>query len=170
MKEILGKNMSRQLMTIKKKKGMFDQNISEFSLIGKWTNKPMLAVWTSSLIKKNESAWTRWCFGEMPEWIEDVRKYVLIPRQDLHILEISCEDDLAGLPRTEPVASIGMCPMVLDFKKIHALGFSGIHLTEDGAATLHFGSAKYGLDFNTWDMESTVWLEPKCFESVERID
>lgn len=170
MKEILGKNMRQQLITLKKRKGEFDQKISEFSLSGKYTNKPNSAIWTSSLIGKTDSAWTRWCSGEMPEWIEDVRKYVLIPRQNLHVLEISCEEDLAGLPKTEPARTIGIGPMVLDFQKIHSLGFSGIHLTEDGASTLHFGSVEYGLDFNAWDVESTVWLEPNCFESVERID
>lgn len=37
MKEILGKNMRQQLMTLKKRKGEFDQKISEFSLIGTWS-------------------------------------------------------------------------------------------------------------------------------------
>lgn len=167
MKEILGKDMSQQLITLKKRKGEFDQNISEFSLVGQSRNKPSLAIWTSSLIRENESAWTRWCSCEMPEWIENVRKYILIPKQDLRILEISCEEDLAGLPKTNPVFSIGM--MVLDFEKIHDLGFSGIHLTEEGAVALHFGSRKYDLDFNSWDMESTVWLESNCFKSVKEL-
>lgn len=169
MKEILGKDMSQQLITLKKRKGEFNQNISEFSLSGQYTNKPSLAFWTSSLIGENESAWTRWCSYEMPEWLDDVRKYILIPKRDLRILEISCEEDLAGLPKTEPVRTIGIGTMVLDFQRIHSLGFSGIHLTEDGASTLHFGSVKYDIDFNAWDMESTVWLEPNCFESVKEL-
>ena len=69
-------------------------------------------------------------------------------------MEISCEEDLQDIPTSQ--SPIGM---ILDFQKIHELGFSGIHLTETGAAALRFGS-QYGPDFNSWDMESTVWLEP----------
>ena len=161
--------MSQQLLTLKKEKGEFDQDISEFLLSGQYTNKPSSAIWTSSLVGKDESAWTRWWSYEMPEWLENIRKYILVPKQNLRILEISCEEDLAGLPKTEPARTIGIGPMVLDFQRIHSLGFSGIHLTEDGASTLHFGSVKYDIDFNAWDMESTVWLEPNCFESVKEI-
>jgi hypothetical protein len=132
-----------QLLVLKKDKGEFDSKKIEFNLKPFWNNKPSMAIWTSSQIKKGSSAWTQWCSREMPDWIEGVRKYLIKPNNGVKVLEISSKEDLEGVPQINHL---------LNFWKIKKMGISAVHLTTEGARELHWGS------FNSWDIESTVWL------------
>ena len=168
MTTTIGKEMPTQLLLCK---GAFDPSISIFDLTGMGNNKPRSAVWTSSLLLEEEgaeSAWTQWCSFEMPQWLAGVRKYIIKPKDDVKILEINGEEDLDGVPLVRsPFA--GISPNILDFSRIVELGFSAIHLTEEGARVLHWGSTKFMVNFNPWDVESSVWLRPDCFASVREI-
>lgn len=145
--------------------GGFQPELVRFDLVNRLESKPKKALWSSTL-HDGTSEWEQWCFYEEPEWIEGVEHWVFVPKTDTKVFTVDSVEDAKKLP----IISIGFSSRLIDFRKLAGDGFDGLHLTSKGAQDLHWGVKGLGFDFNSWDVESTVWFNTRWIQSIHRLD
>jgi hypothetical protein len=96
--------------------------------------------------------------------------WVLTPDPAVHVFVVHTLDDLATLDRRYPWHPVpDMAGMTLlrglDFERMRADGYDGVHLTEQG----QWRTRLTELNLYGWDCESTIWLR-WAFTSVEPVE
>ena len=131
---------------------IFDLNIRVFS------GKPYLALWTSSLINKDDpkhtTYFTDWAQGTWFDFLQSKRGYVyeVIPADNIKILEIKYIGDkvhyrdkklgdlgeLVITPKPDDdIADVFETDNAIAFSYAKSLGYSAVHLTQEAAMFYH---------------------------------
>jgi len=127
--------------------------------------KPLGGLWTSTYTpeKRYPSAWIEWCVHEMPQWLEDINCFLLVPREDARVYVIDSYADLARLYERFGISKeLGFT--VMDWEEI-AKHYDGVMLTEKGEVDTRFSRP---LSLYGWDCESTIWFR-NVFKSIKKI-
>lgn len=144
--------------------GAFYPSYAKFCLRNRLSTKPERALWSSTLVD-GTSAWEKWCEYEEPEWVNGVPHWVLVPKETTKVFTVDTIDDAWELP-TMPIGRYKQ----VDFCQLARDGYDGLHLTENGAAELHWDTDSLGFDFNAWDCESTVWFNADWIRDYCRLE
>ena len=131
-------------------------------------NKPISALWTSSIIKEDgtiTSGWLEWCEYNQLDFIKK-NTYVFTPKDNLKIYTIDSVEDYAN----EELSKFMYNPIkddttqqyiynYIDYQAMADKGYDGIHFTMNGAMIGHcIFRCDYVMELYCIDCESTVWL------------
>lgn len=140
-------------------------------------NKPIRALWTSSIIKEDgliTSGWLEWCDENRSDRIKiEKNTYVFTPKDNLKIYTIDSVEDYAN----EELSKFAYNPFndgysytpyqtmpellhvykYIDYQAMADKGYDGIHFTINAAMIGH-ASGDYSMELYCIDCESTVWL------------
>ena len=131
-------------------------------------NKPISALWTSSIIKEDgliTSGWLEWCEYNQPNFIKK-NTYVFTPKDNLKVYTIDSIEDYAN----EELSKFIYNPIkddidqqyiynYIDYQAMADKGYDGIHFTTNGAVIGHcIFRCDYVMELYCIDCESTVWL------------
>ena len=148
-------------------------------------NKPLQAVWSSSLIEFiNQlpvTGWSQWCKAEDYCDIEEAKVFELKFKEEPKLIVVKTNKDLVEL-NDKGLLSIDTeyyrygSPVkrgVINYKAILDKGYDGIRVTENAiveSKVLHLidvlPSSIY-VDFSAWDCESTCWVTNRCFKEYK---
>ncbi|MFE2934895.1 hypothetical protein [Streptomyces sp. NPDC059278] len=141
-------------------------------------NKPSGGLWAApALLPEGKwrpiprrSAWTEWCAGEMPHWINGRYQTQLFPRRDAVFAVIDSARDARALydafpNENDPVAALlreeGMKltlhGMMIDWAGVLDRQIAGIWLTERGMYETHMPDEDIVPSLYGWDA-ATVWF------------
>ena len=147
------------------------------------SNKPIRALWTSSIIKKDgliTSGWLEWCNYNQPNYIKK-NTYVFAPKDNLKVYTIDSVEDYANeelskfkynpFPRYnytpyqattdeeyDGVTNMRYIYKYIDYQAMADKGYDGIHFTMNGAMIGHTFGSDYSMELYCIDCESTVWM------------
>lgn len=142
-----------------------------------FTNKPSIALWTSTAIPTKNgytSEWLRWCENEhFP--IGD-NNFLLIPDHP-KLLVIDSHEDLkkchiAKNKEWLPYKVDNPFGDLIDFGWYIAHGYDGVHLTAKGAIDCHAiwdYTGNKQINLNAWDVESTCWFTTCWVKMMRRL-
>ncbi len=125
-----------------------------------YINKPRGGLWTSTL-RDGASGWVDWCRSEDFGSVDTATWWLITPRDDARLVEIDSLSDLEMVLGTFCIAGLWTHTperRTIDFDAMIGAGFSGLHLTKNGASDCHVGDWLTGLSLKAWDCESTVWF------------
>lgn len=139
-------------------------------------NKPISALWTSSIIKEDgliTSGWLEWCDENQTNFIEK-NTYAFTPKDNLKIYTIDSVEDYANEELSKFKYSPfkdGIVPRYIynyiDYQAMANKGYDGIHFTMNGAMIGHTFGSDYSMELYCIDCESTVWLTKNWWEDYK---
>ena len=146
-------------------------------------NKPISALWTSSIIKEDgiiTSGWLEWCEYNQPDFIKK-NTYVFTPKDNLKVYTIDSVEDYAN----EELSKFKYIPYQamndkeydsidsrciynhIDYQAMADKGYDAIHFTMNGAMIGHTFGSDYSMELYCIDCESTVWLTKNWWEDYK---
>ena len=147
-------------------------------------NKPLQAVWSSSLIEFiNQlpvTGWSQWCKAEDYCDIEEAKVFELKFKEEPKLIVVKTNKDLVELNNegllsidTEYRYSSLVKHGVINYKAILDKGYDGIRVTEnailESKGLLRFSDehVPINVNFSAWDCESTCWVTNRCFKEYK---
>ena len=145
-------------------------------------NKPLQAVWSSSLIEFNnqlpETGWSQWCEVEDYGNIEESKVFELKFKEEPKVIIVKTYKDLVEL-NDKGLLSLNSGYLTskqygtINYQAILDKGYDGIRVTENvilESRGLEFAdillSSVY-VNFSAWDCESTCWVTNRCFKEYK---
>ena len=146
-------------------------------------NKPLQAVWSSSLIEFNnqlpETGWSQWCEAEDYGNIKEAKVFELKFKEEPKVIVVKTNEDLVEL-NDKGLLSIDyyrysslVKHVAINYKAILDKGYDGIRVTENVISehrVLPFTNVLLSsiyVDFSAWDCESTCWVTNRCFKEYK---
>lgn len=139
-------------------------------------NKPISALWTSSIIKEDgtiTSGWLEWCEYNQPNFIEK-NTYIFTPKDNLKVYTIDSVEDYANeelskfmYNRIKDDTTQQYIYNYIDYQAMADKGYDGIHFTMNGAMIGHTFGSDYSMELSCIDCESTVWLTKNWWEDYK---
>lgn len=155
-------------------------HVNESMGINPTTNKPNIAMWTSTA-KKTENGWTsdwlEWC--EENDFDIEPNNFLITPKDDIKVHIIDSYEDLLNTKITDVAVSWFDKPCI-DFGWYIRNGYHGIHLTEKGAIECwglyshefengRIKSVPRSIHLNAWDVESTCWFNSDWIKGYAKV-
>ena len=144
-------------------------------------NKPLQAVWSSSLIEFNnqlpETGWSQWCEAEEYGNIEEAKVFELTFKEEPKLIVVKRYKDLVelndkGLLSLDNDYITGKQYGTINYQAILDKGYDGIRVT--AIAILESRELRFSdehvpiyVNFSTWDCESTCWVTNRCFKEYK---
>jgi len=144
----------------------------------KLNNKPEGALWTSPLIEDQgliSSTWLEFLIAE--KFVQNYKSvWLLHPWKRAKLIfvpDLNSYLELIDKFSITPESSGRTLGRLLDFKRLHSLGFDGIFVTETAIKETRFSPERWKDDrlvigLSAWDVESIAWFN-WVFPRVERV-
>ena len=145
-------------------------------------NKPLQAVWSSSLIEFNnqlpETGWSQWCEIEDYGNIKEAKVFELKFKEEPKLIVVKTYKDLVelnnkGLLYIDSDYITSKHYGTINYQAILDKGYDGIRVTENvilESRGLEFAdillSSVY-VNFSAWDCESTCWVTNRCVKEYK---
>lgn len=144
-------------------------------------NKPLQAVWTSSLIEfKNqlpETGWSQWCEIEDYGNIEEAKVFELKFKEEPKLIVVKTYKDLVELNDKGLLSTVNGYITTkqygtINYQAILDNGYDGIRVTTNTileSRGLQFSDERTPIyvNFSAWDCESTCWVTNRCFKEYK---
>lgn len=144
-------------------------------------NKPLHAVWSSSLIEFNnqlpETGWSQWCEAEDYDDIEETKVFELKFKEEPKVIVVKTCKDLVelndkGLLSLENGYLTSKQYGTINYQAILDKGYDGIRVTANTileSRGLRFSDEQVpiNVNFSAWDCESTCWVTNRCFKEYK---
>lgn len=144
-------------------------------------NKPLQAVWSSSLIEFNnqlpETGWSQWCEAEDYGNIEEAKVFELKFKEEPNLIVVKTYKDLVelndkGLLSIDNVYITTKQYSTINYQAILDKGYDGISVTAIAileSRGLRFSDERVpiNVNFSAWDCESTCWVTNRCFKEYK---
>ena len=144
-------------------------------------NKPLQAVWSSSLIEFNnqlpETGWSQWCEAEEYGNIEEAKVFELKFKEEPKLIVVKTCKDLVEL-NDKGLLSLNNGYFTskqygtINYQAILNKGYDGIRVT--ATAILESRGLRFSdehvpiyVNFSAWDCESTCWVTNRCFKEYK---
>ena len=144
-------------------------------------NKPLLAVWSSSLIEFNnqlpETGWSQWCEAEDYGNIEEAKVFELMFKEEPNLIVVKTYKDIVEL-NDKGLLSIDNDYITtkqygtINYQAILDKGYDGISVTtiailESRGLRFSDEQVPINVNFSAWDCESTCWVTNRCFKEYK---
>ena len=145
-------------------------------------NKPLQAVWSSSLIEfinqLPETGWSQWCKMEEYGNIEEAKVFELKFKEEPKLIVVKRYKDLVEL-NDKGLLSIDSDYITskqygtINYQAILDKGYDGIRVTAiailESRGLRIFGEqpVPINVNFSAWDCESTCWVTNRCFKEYK---
>ena len=145
-------------------------------------NKPLQAVWSSSLIEFNnqlpETGWSQWCEVEEYGNIKEAKVFELTFKEEPKLIVVKRYKDLVEL-NDKGLLSLDNDYItrkqygVINYQAILDKGYDGIRVTAnailESRGLLRFSDehVPINVNFSAWDCESTCWVTNRCFKEYK---
>ena len=144
-------------------------------------NKPLQAVWSSSLIEFNnqlpETGWSQWCEVEDYGNIEESKVFELKFKEVPKVIVVKTYKDLVEL-NNKGLLSLNNGYITskqygtINYQAILDKGYDGIRVTANAileSRGLRFSDEHVSIyvNFSAWDCESTCWVTNRCFKEYK---
>lgn len=144
-------------------------------------NKPLQAVWSSSLIEFNnqlpETGWSQWCEAEDYGNIEEAKVFELKFKEEPKVIVVKTCKDLVelndkGLLFLDNDYTTSKQYGIINYQAILDKGYDGIRVTATAileSKGLRFSGehVPINVNFSAWDCESTCWVTNRCFKEYK---
>lgn len=144
-------------------------------------NKPLQAVWSSSLIEFNnqlpETGWSQWCEAEDYGNIEEAKVFELKFKEEPNLIVVKTYKDLVelndkGLLSIDNVYITTKQYGTINYQAILDKGYDGISVTaiailESRGLRFSDEQVPINVNFSAWDCESTCWVTNRCFKEYK---
>ena len=144
-------------------------------------NKPLQAVWSSSLIEFNnqlpETGWSQWCEAEDYGNIEEAKVFELKFKEEPNLIVVKTYKDIVEL-NDKGLLSIDNDYITtkqygtINYQAILDKGYDGISVTaiailESRGLRFSDEQVPINVNFSAWDCESTCWVTNRCFKEYK---
>lgn len=124
---------------------------------GNKINKPSGGLWTTPEGSKNN--WKDFC----KDWRDPGDKSSLTLKKGSKVFVLDEEVDFKDLPTiVENDIFLGTNNKVVNWERLIEIGVQAFWLTDKASLKFHLNSPEGYLDFNAWDVETILILDPMC--------
>lgn len=158
------KNLVEEMILEFWKEELFDiqkANKAKMGQSSEWLNKPVGGVWTSP--EGSGLSWKQFIDVNSILKKDVVVKSKLKLKPGAQVYVLDSWDDFYDLPTKRSGYANGA---VVNWDILMEQGYVAFWLTENAAREFHFQAPGYYEDFNTWDVETVVVLDPDWVEEI----